>query len=554
MKKTYGKLKLFMGDGIYGPINRWQLSDMPPHVVIKFKHLFPKIKQSAVQPFHIDNNDETCCDLEWFHSRYPFDMSDGHRALMQKRSRDYREFQEENMRLISGEYTPPAIIGFKDGKELKDFQLTAVALFNRVKRLLIADVVGLGKTVEALGGLMNPDTLPALVVVQSHLPDQWCDKIEEFTSLDAHAIKITKPYKLIRKDIIVIKYTNIAKWIDVLAEYGFKTMVLDEVQEVRRLESQKHEACKTLADNMEYVLGLSGTPIVNYGNETYNLFTVIDPTIFPNREEFSREWLSGERMVNDPQALGAYLKERCSYIRRTKSDVGYKGEPPNKIVHTVDFDKKAIDEMQDRAKVLAHAVLQGSFVERGQASRELSIMVRKATGVSKAKYVAEYVRMILENDEKVLLAVWHRDVYDIITEELKEYNPVWYSGTESENQKNASKEAFINGDSKIMLISLRSAVGLDGLQECCSYVVFGEFDWTGAMHEQVIGRLDRYGQTKQVTAIFLASDSGSDPIVMDIIGMKKSQQDGIMNPFGVKEKNNSDDTIIKSFAQKLLNG
>ena len=160
--------------------------------------------------------------------------------------------------------------------------------------------------------------------------------------------------------------------------------------------------------------------------------------------------------------------------------------------------------------------------------------------------------MILENDEKVLLAVWHRDVYDIIKKELREYNPVFYSGSENEKQKNESKRAFISGESKVMLISLRSAVGLDGLQQHCSYVVFGEFDWTGAMHEQVIGRLDRFGQTKQVTAIFLASDSGSDPIVMDIIGMKKSQSDGIMNPFGKKQKNASDDSIVKSFAKKLL--
>ena len=98
MKKTYGKLKLYKGTLEGESFNKWSLDEMPPHVVIKFKHIFSKIKQSAMQPFYLDNSDETCCDLEWFHSRYPFDISDGHKAIMFKRSREYREFQEENLR------------------------------------------------------------------------------------------------------------------------------------------------------------------------------------------------------------------------------------------------------------------------------------------------------------------------------------------------------------------------------------------------------------------------------------------------------------------------
>ena len=335
-------------------------------------------------------------------------------------------------------------------------------------------------------------------------------------------------------------------------EYGFKTIIMDEVQEVRSLTSNKHDACKKLADTMEYVMGLSGTPVMNYGNEVYNLYRVISKDLFPSYEEFNREWLSDERKVKDPEALGAYLQEQCAYIRRTKEEVGYQLKRPNKIVQKVGFDSEAIDAMEDRAKVLARSVLQGSFVEAGQASRELSIMVRKATGVSKARYIAEYVKMILESGEKVLLALWHREVYDIVKEELKAYNPVLYSGSETPSKKRKSKEAFINGDSQVMLISLRSAVGLDGLQHVCKYVVIGELDWTGAMHEQIIGRLHRRGQEDEVHAIFLVSDSGSDPDVMDIIGIKKSQSEGIMNPFGKKQKQYSDDSIIKALAKRLM--
>lgn len=550
MNKTYGKLKIIKN--VDGELF-WEITEMPPHVVIKLKHIFSKITPSAKQPFLLKATDETSCDLDWFMKRYPLETSDDNFELLVKKSDDFVKFQEYNMTLLEGNYEAPTDVGFKDGHELSEFQGVAVTLFHRVKRLLIADEVGLGKTVEAIGALMNVKTLPALVVVQAHLPDQWIAEINKFTKLSCHAIKPKKTYKLLKSiDVIVVKYTNISDWMDVLLEYGFKTMILDEVQEVRGMETLKHKACKALADTMEYVMGLSGTPLVNYGDETFSIFTVINPEIFPDWDEFNREWLSW-REVKDPDALGAYLKERCAYIRRTKEEVGYQLKKPNKIIHTVGYDSEAMEKMQNRAKVLAHSVLKGAFIERGQASRELSIMIRKATGVSKARYIAEYVKMILASGEKVLLGVWHREVYDILMEELKEYNPVMYSGSETLSKKNKSKEAFVNGDSQIMLISLRSGVGLDGLQHVCKYVVIGELDWTGAMHEQLIGRLYRRGQEEQVNAIFLVSDSGSDPVVMDIIGVKKSQHDGILNPFGKKEKTKSDDTIIKKLAEQYAN-
>ena len=86
------------------------------------------------------------------------------------------------------------------------------------------------------------------------------------------------------------------------------------------------------------------------------------------------------------------------------------------------------------------------------------------------------------------------------------------------------------GDSKVMLISLRAGAGIDGLQHVCSTVVFGELDWSPGVHEQCIGRAHRDGQTEPVMAYFLISDSGSDPIVSDVLGVKREQIEGVRNP------------------------
>jgi SNF2 family DNA or RNA helicase len=176
-----------------------------------------------------------------------------------------------------------------------------------------------------------------------------------------------------------------------------------------------------------------------------------------------------------------------------------------------------------------------------------------ATGVAKAKAVAEYVKILLENDEPVLLAGWHRDCYAIWLKELAAYAPVMYTGSESPNQKEQSKEAFIAGKSKLMIISLRSGVGLDGLQVACSTVVFGELDWSPKVHDQVIGRVNRDGQDKPVTGIFLVCDGGSDPPMVDLLGLKAEQADGINDPFaptGVVTE--GDESRIQEMARRFL--
>lgn len=73
------------------------------------------------------------------------------------------------------------------------------------------------------------------------------------------------------------------------------------------------------------------------------------------------------------------------------------------------------------------------------------------------------------------------------------------------------------------------------------------------MIEQCIGRLQRDGQTGNVTAYFLVSDSGADPIMAETLGLKREQVDGIRDPDGalIEELTRSEDSI-KRLAEKYL--
>lgn len=258
-------------------------------------------------------------------------------------------------------------------------------------------------------------------------------------------------------------------------------------------------------------------------------------------------------MVKEPQALGTYLREKNLFLRRTRKDVGRELPPVNHIIHEVGYDSAVVKKASEIAKILAIKATSGTFIQRGQSMRELDAYVRHETGLAKAKEVAEFVKILLDNGEKVLLAGWHRDVYDIWLEKLKDYNPVMYTGSESGNKKLRSKDDFVFGDAQLMIISLRSGIGLDGLQDVCKSVVFGELDWSPEVQKQVIGRVDRDGQTMgNVTAFYCVTEFGSDPGMLDILGLKASQSFGIVDPLLTPDQQVSDTSHLKRLAESFL--
>lgn len=490
-------------------------------------------------------------------SRYPLSISDKDFKELRRQKKLFHDAQAEMERILSPDFVPHPL-HTREGQQLRVYQAQAIEVLYRSKSLLVGDDVGLGKTYVGIGACLREECLPAIVVVQTHLVGQWKEKIESFSNLRTHCIKGTQPYSLPPADVYIIKYSCLAGWVNVFAEKYFKMAIFDEVQELRTgTSSNKGFAAEVLAQNTEWRLGLSATPMYNYVNEIWNILDILKEHCLGTYPEFQREW-GGETVgmnkivVKHPDALGTYLRENYLFLRRTKADVGQALAPVNKIVETVGYDEKTVKNAEELAAKLAVKATYGQFVERGQAARELDIMVRHMTGVSKAKYVAEFVRILLESGEPVLLAGWHRDCYDIWLDELAEFNPVMYTGTESDTQKERAKRMFLSGESNLFIISLRSGIGLDGLQYRCSTAVIGELDWSPQVHHQVIGRLDREGQENPVMAIFLCSNSGSDPLIVDMLALKSSQSQGVVDAGLGAQPVHSDKSRMQLLVQKFL--
>jgi hypothetical protein len=355
-------------------------------------------------------------------------------------------------------------------------------------------------------------------------------------------------------DVLVINYHKLHGWADELAG-KIRYVVFDEVQELRRPSSDKYHAAKRIAHAAAYRIGLSATPIYNYGDEFHAIFEVLAADELGTKGEFDASWVSGTKTIADPLAFGAYLRDHALMLRRTRRDVARELPALSIVPHTVDADTRILAQADGRAFELARIVLDRNKQAKGaklHASEELSGLVRQQTGIAKAAFVAEFVSLLCEAGEKVLLFGWHHEVYGIWRTKLAHLNPAFFTGAESPTQKEAAKTAFVEGDAQVLIMSLRAGAGIDGLQKVCRTVVFGELDWSPGVHEQATGRIYRDGQADPVVAYYLLAEDGSDPIVADVLGVKRGQIEPVRNPDGTTDLVQVDEARVRRLAEDYL--
>jgi len=536
--------------------NRFEI-ECEPHVSMRLKRVFGKLGDHSQGTHRISLNEENARDILWFIERYPLQIDRNDASILEL----YSEKHKETERFLQQFYTEHQYdkISAPLAHPAYDYQVEAATMLMRMKGLLLADELGTGKTVSFIASLTQRETLPAVVVPLAHLPGQWKDMLNYFAPhLRVHIVKTKTPYKVKPHDVYIVNYHKLSGWAETLAPI-VKTVCFDEAQELRHNGSAKYSAAQHVTSQAEFRIGLSGTPIYNYGGEIFNVIDILSPGKLGTREEFYREWCTsiyGKMTLKDPATFGNFIRNNGLMLRRTRKEVGHEIPNLQLFTQTIDADQHAFDDIAESCTDLAQFILHGEETKRGQkmeASQEFDMRLRQATGIAKAPHVANFVRMLVDNGEKVLLFGWHRLVYEIWNRMLFDLNPVMYTGSESPKQKQDAKEEFINGNAQVMIMSNRAGAGTDGLQNICHVGVNGELDWSPGVHEQNIGRIWRAGQKEPVLFYRLISEHGSDPIIADILGIKRNQVEGIKNPNGpMLEKLQADPEHIKKLAQNYL--
>lgn len=541
---------------------------------MRAKRVFSKAKQGASKTLTLSDTPENARDLEWFLTRYePYELADPN--LLRDRSQVHLDKETLVQKFLSN---PQPTRNYELALPAREYQKAAAELFLTTNALLLADDLGTGKTVSAISGLSDGRTIPALVVTMTSLPSQWETQLKRFLpNLKTVILKKGTPYDLTKEvakkygceptfpDVIITNYHKLSGWAHTLSESGLNSVIYDEIQELRSgPDTKKYQAADLISNSVSFRYGLSATPIANYGGEFFHVLNILFPGQLGSHDEFLREWCKtsygGKPKLAAPKDFREYLLSSGMMLQRTRKDIGRELPKLQRVDVPIEANPEALNKVEDACMELARIILGEGEVQKGAkmlAAEELSNKLRQATGISKAPMAAEFIRMLAESGEKILVFAWHREVYSILNSRLSDFKPVMYTGSESPKQKEASKKAFCEGDAQIMFMSLRSGAGLDGLQYGCSTVVFVEYDWAYAVLEQGEARVYRDGQENPVVTYFLTADAGSDPAMIEVLGLKRNQLDGVMkhaDEVDGLEKLEVDPDHIKKLAASYLAG
>ena len=515
--RTYGTLS-------YNRRSRCWIIRGEPCVTELAKRLFPGCDGRGRGVARFTAHRRIIGEMNWLMLRYPLEVKESDRERWEKALEEAREYaarREEALRMP--QYAEPPASAFT-GK-LLPFQQQGLAFMLASQRCLLADEMGLGKTVQALAFLAATAAYPCCVVVPPHLLRNWVREIERFLpGVRVHTIRGLKPYPLPEADVYLIHYLLLRGWKEVLPGLGFRTVIFDEIQELRHNGTGKYSAASLLAGACPNAIGLSGTPIYNQGGEIWNVINILDFHFLGDWESFSREWCYGynSAMVAKPELLGEHLRAEGLMLRRLKSDVLTELSPKRRLVQEIDWDDAVYRElMKPVAAQLAQLRATDDPSRRALIEDAICQQQRQATGIAKAPYVCTFVRAMVESGEKVLLMAHHHAVMDIYKKELKDLRPGFITGRETDRQKETSVTRFMEGKTDLLCISLRSASGLNLQRASC--VVFGELDWSPAVHSQAEDRAHRIGQKDSLLCYYLVSPRGSDRDMQDALGLKVSQ-------------------------------
>ena len=531
-----------------------------PAVTEMCKRLFPGSAGSKRGEARFTAHRRIIGDLCWLMMRFPLEVKLKDLPLWDQAVAEARQYAIRQARAaqMPARATPPE--GSFHG-ELMDFQQEGLSFLLQHDRCLLADEMGLGKTVQALACIASERALPALIIPPAHLTRNWQEETARFLRVEGrapriHVIRGLKPYDLPEADVYIMHYLLLRGWKQVLKDFPVRAVIFDEIQELRHTGTEKYSAASLLSEECSRVIGLSGTPIYNKGGEIWNVINILDFHFLGDWESFSREWCYGygSAVVIKPDVLGAYLKREGLMLRRTKQEVLKELPPKRRLVQELDWNDKLYAQMMAPVLPMLEKWKQDGEMtpsQRAMLEESISQQARQATGIAKAPYVCQFVRMLLDGGEKVLLFAHHHAVMDVYRQELKSFSPGFITGRETSAEKTKAVERFMSGHTDVLCISLRAASGLNLQRATC--VVFGELDWSPAVHAQAEDRAHRIGQEDSLLCYYLVSPQGSDAEMQEALGLKVSQFVGLMGDQPVTQQEAAEAAgVARMHVEKLV--
>lgn len=436
------------------------------------------------------------------------------------------------------------------------YQKAGIAYALQRKDTLIADDMGLGKSVESLGFLNVIKPKTTIIVCPATLIFNWRNEADKWLyGFPADIFIVESKKQTIPKQdglVVIVNYEKLGgdtPLMNSIMNREWDVGIFDEAQYVKNPDSTRSRAIigpNGVATKVKRSLFLTGTPIENYPKEIWPIAAFLNPAKFGNWWDFAKRYCAAheeDRKFFNPKTQETYWKKvwvtegssnlgelqqrlrTACMVRRLKRDV-LPDLPPKRrqliVLHDSKKDWSKDPRFQRWQRVYdqkyeeVEAKLEASKTEEeykdsakeleaitGIAFTEMS-KVRHEVALAKLPLCIKYIDETLAAGTKnLVIFAHHRDVIEALAAKYPEAAIV-HGGTPSKGPKSREEavKAFQEGRKKIFIGQTRAA-GVGITLTAADTVIFVEVDWVPGVVTQCEDRLCRIGQKKMVHVIHL---------------------------------------------------
>ena len=433
------------------------------------------------------------------------------------------------------------------------YQLQGIARGLQLKRFINGDDMGLGKTLEAIATINKANAFPCLVICPNVVKINWQREWAKFTDKKAmvltDSVRESWPffwqtgmnqvfivnYESLRK-YFVRRITKSEKWTLKDVEFHqtinlFKSVIIDESHKVKSTSTQQSKFCKGIASGKEYIILLTGTPVVNKPNDLVCQLGIMDRMIdFGGWKYFMSRYCSGPNGASNLKELNFMLWKIC-FFRREKSKV--LTQLPDKVRRVMSWDITNRKEYQDAERDLIDYLKRYKEADDEKIQKSLKGEVRVRIGIlkditarGKLKEVIDFVKDFRENGKKIILFC---NLHEIVDRLLAAFpSAVCVTGRQNMEEKQASVDAFQKSPKTDIIICSIKAASAGITLTAASDVAFIELPWTYAECDQAESRAHRIGQKDSVNCYYLLGRRTIDQKLYRIIEEKKHISNAIL--------------------------
>lgn len=427
------------------------------------------------------------------------------------------------------------------------------------KRLIIGDEPGLGKTLQSIGIVDTAGAYPCLVICPSSLKINWQREFEKFTDKSAlvldNSVRTTWPYllKMGMHHVAIVNYESLRKYFVWDIKGGksfrlkdvvfcpqirmFRSVIIDESHRVKDPSAQQTIFTKGLSVGKEWIILLSGTPVVNRPEDLVSQLSIMGRLQdFGGATQFKADYCTDPKDKDAEPAVPLSVLSRRLYdtcmIRREKAKV--LPQLPDKTRVDLYVDVSNQDEYRLAAADLAEYLRQYTECTDWEIRRKMRMealvrfmTLRQLATLGKVAQAVDFIRTFLSSGKKLIVFCSLHEVVDAL---LKAFpGAVTVTGRDSAASKQASVDAFQgNPDTQLIICSIKAA-GVGLTLTASSSVAFLELPWTFCDCCQCEDRAHRIGQKDNVTCYYLLAKGTIDSIVYKLIQDKKNVANQIMN-------------------------